>query len=1219
MKGNWVEIFKFEINYHLRQPLFYVSALVFFADAILVVSTRAGEVFSSVPRGADLNAPIAIIRHLTVYSLLGLFVVTAFVASSVQRDFEQGTHMFFFTKPLRKFDYLFGRFAGSMAVSLVIMLIAAVGMAVGSFMPWQDSERIGAFNIMPYLFGLGVVVLPNLLATGAIVFALAAWSRRLLFPYLGVVVFVVLQDFVEAWALNTQNAFLGGVIEPTGLAALEITTRYWTIADYEFAFPDMMGGLLLNRVLWLVIGVGFLAWSYAGFDYSRALSGGIRRKKKKSVVPAMAPAIEAVDIKTIGAIRARDSFRVNCLQWAAQTRLEVAQVVKSAPFIVLLLIGMVFVFAFAYLMGEGRGIPVYPVTYQMLQAIGMSLGVFLTIIIIFYSGELVWKERSIGLAQLYDSLPTPNWVQVGSKLAALCLVVVTFIAVSVLTTISVQLIKGFTSIEPGLYFIGSLVLAWPYLILAVLAVFIQVAANQKFIGYLLMLVLLLIQRGIAALGLEHNLIRVGGMPRALYSDMNGYGQYGESFLWYGIYWSFGALILIALSALLWPRGSETSFKKRLAGLRAQFRTPQRVFLIVAAAGFLFAGSYVFYNTVILNEFTSRATRIERLARYERDYKRYQGIPLPRASVVRSQIDLYPDERRVEIVGTYLLRNNTNESIRTIPISIGHRFGPHDYLPFRGKVIVDFIDLPAHETMVADEELGFYVYELDQALAPGDSMNLGFNVSVSNQGFMNNRQDERIVENGTFFANQTLFPRLGYSRASELQSPSTRRKQGLPPIERVARVDDAKARDRNYLDSDWTRFETIISTSSDQIAIAPGQLQREWTEHGRRYFEYKTDRPVIELGTFHSARYEVARDTWNGVDIEVYYHKSHAYNIDRMIQTAKASLNYCTINFGPYPHRQLRIIEVPNYIGLTAFSLAETIPFSESWGFIGRVDPGKNDFVSYVTAHEVAHQWWNHQVVPGDVQGATFIAETLSQYSALMIMEAEFGPEQVREILKREVDRYLAGRSREQVAEVPLQLVENQPYIHYNKGSVIMYALKDYIGEEAVNRALRRFLEAEAFQGPPYPNSLELLEYIKEEVPPEYGDLITDMFETITLYDNRLIEAAYTRQADKAYRVTLKLQAGKLRADGRGEETAVAINDWVDIAVFGESETSGDDEELLLSLEKYHLTETDQVIEILVDQLPIRAAIDPYHMLIDRVDRDNSMAITNANPEPQTGE
>ncbi len=134
-----------------------------------------------------------------------------------------------------------------------------------------------------------------------------------------------------------------------------------------------------------------------------------------------------------------------------------------------------------------------------------------------------------------------------------------------------------------------------------------------------------------------------------------------------------------------------------------------------------------------------------------------------------------------------------------------------------------------------------------------------------------------------------------------------------------------------------------------------------------------------------------------------------------------------------------------------------MPYSEAIGFIANLSkPDDIDMVYYVVAHEMGHQWWAHQVVGADMQGATLLSETMAQYSALMVMEHEYGRDTMRKFLEYEMDNYLKNRGRETLKERPLLTVESdQGYVHYRKGSVVMYYLKERIGEEAINRALAK--------------------------------------------------------------------------------------------------------------------------------------------------------------------
>ena len=531
-----------------------------------------------------------------------------------------------------------------------------------------------------------------------------------------------------------------------------------------------------------------------------------------------------------------------------------------------------------------------------------------------------------------------------------------------------------------------------------------------------------------------------------------------------------------------------------------------------------------------------------------------------------------------------------------------------------QATVRSIDAPGLRLEVDDGTLGYRVYTLDAPLAPGAELELSFEVAIENPGFVNNGSNTSIVENGTFFHNLTYFPRIGYSPRSELSEPNDRRRLGLPPLRRMPSIDDAAARANHYLtsESDWIDFETVVSTSADQIALAPGYLQREWTEGGRRYFHYKMDAPILGLVAWLSADWEVARDRWNDVAIEVYHHHAHPYNVERMIDAVKKSLDYLTSQFSPYQHRQLRIVEFPRYAGF-AQSLPNTIPYSESIGFIAKLDEDDDeaiDYVFYVTAHEVAHQWWAHQAIGGNVQGSTVLSETMSQYAALMIMEREYGREHMRRFLKYELDTYLRARGGELIEELPLLRVENQGYIHYRKGSLVMYALRDYVGEEALNAALKRYVETVRFQEPPYTYSREFLSFVREAVPPGMESIIEDLFETITLYDNRLVAASHEPGPDGAWVVTLEVESRKFRADGEGVETEIPVDDMIDVAVFGDREPGSSPDGKLLALEKRRIDAAETVFELVVNEEPRRAGIDPFTKLIDR-NPDNNVASVSA--------
>jgi ABC-2 type transport system permease protein len=1201
------KIFRFEIRYQVRQPLLWLVTLLFALltfSAVTSDAVRLGGGIGNVHR----NAPSVILNLLSVMTILGMFAITAFVASAAIRDFEHDTAALFFSKPIRKFDYLAGRFAGSLTASLGVFVGAALGILIGSWMPWIEAERLGRFALAPYAYAFLVIILPNVLFLGAVFFTLASLSRSVLFTYMGVVFAFVLFGISGILLGDLDNQALASLLDPFGNASLNLVTRYWTPLEKNTALPALWSNLGLNRLLWIAVALLVFAANLALFNPAKS---GLRRKRPKLAEPQPEEDEEEAlgRASSGGALpRAAQSFSgaASFRLFLKQARLETIGVLKSVLFLVLLAFGLTNFLASAALSDEIFGTSVYPVTRNMLQYLAGTFSFLLIIIVTFYAGELFWKERSHKLNEVYDALPVPTWVPFAAKLAAIAGIVLTFEAVGVLAAMGFQLSKGYTRFEPLLYVKGVFVESSFFLLTAVLAICLQAFTNSKFLGYLVMILYMVSRAVLNLLSFNHVLYRYGSTPSAspetLYSDMNGYGHFVAGFLWLNLYWALFAAFLFALALLLKARGTEDRWQIRWRIAKERFRGPVATALVAALLGFVAVGIWIFYNTNVRNQYLPEDKQKDRQADYEKKYRKYKDAPLPRITDVKVDVDLYPEERRMAARGHYLLANKTDKPIDTL------------YVNLPPRITVNSLAFRDHQRTLFDRQQGFSIYKLKAPLAPGETMPFDFSLEVKNPGFPNGNSDTSLVYNGTFFNNRQYFPVFGYAEERQLLDRNDRRKRGLPPVLRMAKVDDLFARRNTYIakDSDWIRFAATVSTSPDQIAIAPGYLQREWTANGRRYFQYQMDAPILHFYSFLSAAYQVKRDRWNDVAIEIYYSAPHAYNVDRMIASIKKSLDYYTRNFGPYQHRQVRILEFPRYAQF-AQSFPNTIPYSEGLGFIARLkeDPEAIDYVFYVTAHEVAHQWWAHQVIGGDVQGSTMLSETLAQYSALMVMEKEYGPEKMRRFLKYELDNYLRGRSTELLEEEPLMLVENQPYIHYRKGSVVMYALKDAIGEEAVNRALASYVREVKFQQPPFTHTPDLMRHFYEVTPPDKRYILKDLFETITLFENRATEAVWRKRADGKYDVDLTVEAKKVRADGKGVETPTTLDDWIDIGVFGKEKKGRKEEETVLYLEKHRLTQPKTTFHLVVDKPPVEAGIDPLNKLVDRDSKDNRKKVTAA--------
>jgi ABC-2 type transport system permease protein len=1193
----------FEVRQRLHRISTYVYFVVFCGLSYLFALMSGGAIpGATVEFGTGgkvlVNSPYGLQAIITFITFFGVVVTAAIAGQATYQDIDSRTTDLFFTLPISKFDYLGGRFLGALAIQSLIFSGVGLGAWIGTRMPWLDPTRVGPQNLAAYLQPYFILVLPNLVLLTAIFFGLAALGKKMLPVYAGSVIlligYFVAQQFSNSLIVNVR----GALADPFGSTAVDRITQYWTPFQRNTQLVPFTGVLVINRTLWLGVGALVLLLTYFRFSFAYGMRGGKQAKAVAGDEEIAPPMMEALPVA-----HPVVSAWASLGQFFSLTRIQFAETVTNIFFIVLMLAGGLFSIFVAYGINNPFSTRVYPLTYQMLELATGGFFIFALAIITFYSGELVWRERDAGVSQIVDALPVERWVLFTSKLCTLFLIQVLIVLVTMASGLLVQVMHHYYRFQFGLYFKDLFgIRLMQYCILCVLALLVHTIINNKYLGHFVMVLYFVATIAVPNLGLQNYLYRFGQTPPYIYSDMNLYGPFAAPLFWYQLYWAIFAVGLSIFTSLLWLRSTEGSFRTRLRLAAQRLSQPAIAGLAACLVLFLGVGSYIFYNTDVLNTYRTNWRVAEDRAQYEKKYRQYKDLPHPRITDLKMNVDLHPGKSAV-VQGSMMLENKTSANIDRVAVTVW----PMDLAPLpRQHVQINQLQFPGGQSMVLrDDSLGFYIYQLPTPLPPHGRISVDFSLKYENVGFVNSDPNTDIAGNGSFL-NSAYVPYIGYWQDVELTDDSTRHKHGLETLKRMPKLEDVAARNDNGIsnEADWINFEGTVSTDLDQIAIMPGYLQKEWVENGRRYFYYKMDAPILAIASMNSARYAVRRDKWRDVNLEIYYQPGHEFDLERMMDGMKSSLEYCSTNFSPFQFHQERIIEFPRY-DTFAESFPNTIPFSESIGFITYVDPKDPEAIDipfYVTSHEVAHQWWAHQVMSANVEGGTSIVETLAQYSALMVMQRRYGPQSMKKFLRFELETYLRGRSQERNEEPPLEQVDqNQGYIHYGKGAVVMYAMQDYIGEENVNRALSEFVKAYAFKGPPYPTSLDLIAYLKKYTPPEYQYLYEDLWETVTLYDNRTRSASYVPLPDGKYQVNMTVEARKVRADAKGQDHPVPIHDWIDIGVL-------DAQGNYLYLQKQKIDKDQTDLTVTVDKQPAEAGIDPLNKLIDRNPDDNVMKV-----------
>jgi ABC-type transport system involved in multi-copper enzyme maturation permease subunit len=1181
------EVFRYELEHRLRSASTWIyAALLLVVGALMFLATADG------PPGAYINSPQRIAEGATVVGIFGMFVSAGMFGDAAVRDLLARMDPLLYTTRLRKAEYLAGRWLATLVVNALLLLAILLGIVVTT--PLASSfETVGPFRAGAFVQAYIFFLLPNLVLVSALLFAIATLARQVVPVYLVAIGLFIATVVLLNYPGLITSPWLAPLADPFGGATLDELTRYWTQAERNTRLIGLPPPLAWNRAFWLAVAAAILALLFRVFRFAHADGGGRRRSTRVVVAaPGEARSRAAAPI-AVPRVAGRFGTRTTLRQTLAVARHTFCELAASRWFVVVLLACV----ALPLLWGWNVGgtvfdTPVWPVTMLVAQEVlSERFAPVIPLLIVLFAGELVWKEREKGAAQIADAAPLGEGQLLLGRFLALVAMIVTFQAMSLLGGLHIQALQGYHDYEPGLYvrILGGIGFT-NYALLAALAMAIHVAVNQKYLGHVLALLAFLAFEILPRTGLvRHHLLLYASEPAWTYSDMNGFGPYAGPIAWFRLYWAGWALLCGVAAVLLSIRGPEEGLRRRLGRCRERFSGSTA--RIAAGAAMLIAGvgGFIFYNTNVLNDYRATIDPGARQAAYEQRYGGFEDKPQPTITAADLRIEIYPEEPAVHMRGTYRLANRTDAPIDTVHVTLNR------------NVETRSIALAGATVTIADDAAGYRIVALHRPLAPGDSAELAFDVAFRPRGFPNDGLQTSAVENGTYF-DRSWLPYIGYQPMVELRNAKARERFGLPPQPLLPGFDDEKALRQPGLwrDGQDVQVNVVLGTAADQVAITPGELRRSWTENGRRYFHYASAEPGAFGMPVFSGRYALREVPWNGVDLRIYHHPTHTYVLDRMVRGMQAALGYFTEQFGPYPYDLLQIVEVPGY-DTFGRAHAHTLAFTED-NLIVRVEDDGLDHAFFATAHEVAHQWWGGQVTGAPVVGAGFLAEGLANYSAMMVTEATYGLAAAREVYDFQMDRYLFRRGTEG-RDVPLLEVTDQPWIFYGKGAVALYLLRDYIGAERVNAALRRYLERFVDSGPPYPTALDLYAELRTVTPESLHGLLTDLFETVTLWDVRTEQARVAPTGTGEYVVTLDVVARKVRADGTGNETEIPMDDLVEIGVFGPPAGDGAAREPLY-LGKHRIRSGEQTVRVTVREEPARAGIDPWRKLIDRNRADN---------------
>ena len=1020
-------LIRFEMFLLLRAPSVWVVLLACFALGIAVPLDEMGVGMQSL----DLVAPYRSQYFMVLSSLICPIALLIAIPLSFNRDaschFQQLS--FCFPWPRR----FWSKWVAVLALLLISLLAVPLGLALGFLvkvegaLPWF----VWLFSsVLPAWFWVGAVNAVVMMAI--MVWACHRWKSPFT-PYLSGIAILLLFWIGQALTgmpmlgvtpmVDASRWQWAMVLDPFGLSSFFHETAYLTVAAKNSqAFPTS-ASLLLNRMIWLMI-AGLCLWRTLVWVRKPIETRSEAGRPKKPDLPErilegnLLPAYEP----RLGG----GHVAVFLHEWRS--------VYRSWPFVgcmaiwcSLCILGLLMVFG---TFSEGVS-PRLPATSLILSYSGEPFFFFGSLMAVVYCASILWRERQAGIEGLIHSVPVANASFFFAKYGAFTLVFAAMVMVMIAVGVGYQFIAGYEAIDYRHWLQAFYYFGLPVLVQGTVIFVIQARAHAR--QYHRMTAMATSAAVVIALKLipgklpwSHPLLQAFSFPNLLrrHSEMRGYAQWGQLFDHMALLWGAAIIPLMMLAWKGWPRPGPLP-KSWHWGL---------------ALSLLVSFSMVGWTAVLYQRQVPFAGNRETQARadYEKRFGHLVGRAVPQVMHAYNEVDLFPEEKRLEVSAVCQVKNTSAEDIVTLLIT-GRQ--PMNKVTFNIPFQIQRIDPVLNVSLVTFEK----------PWSRDESLTFSYQTTLTSTRFVMNLA---LGRKSSYFLQTQFEPVLGYYEGLELRDPEVRDAHGLP--EKSLKREDRHTMYGRFVQNKRT-FETRFSTSASQTPLTSGETRESMVRAGRRTTRFVAETPVYPVVGYFSGDYETHSFEAQGIPVTVYIHPGHTQNLDQVKRSIGEAMAYCNRYFGPYPYTSLSVVEIPGTFPTGGRASAGVIALNE-WGlFMLDPDPGRSvHTVVRRTVHEVVHQWFGEKLVPKIANGERVLNESITKYVEAMIVEDLLGPDMLRTMNLANRHRYFSGRSRD-AEESPL-VAANESYLCYGKGALVFQELAELWGEERLNRLLKSFVE-----------------------------------------------------------------------------------------------------------------------------------------------------------------
>ncbi|MEM0991745.1 MAG: ABC transporter permease [Bacteroidota bacterium] len=1007
--------------------------------------------------GMWLNSAGVAYQNLAGCGLLMIIIVAVITGPTLYKDIQYKSAGWMYALPVNEKQFFLGRFLAAFLINVLIALFYIVGLLLVPYSGLGSEDMMGPTPIGQMFHGFFILTVPNLFLLTSLCFAALAIFKKPAAGYLVIFMTVISFLFMQTNAETSGFTTLNLTADAFGFVPVSQQIMESSIPERNTGYIELSGTLLFNRVLWFSIALIMLVIAYFKFSFKEFVALSKKRKKAKlqpTTLANVATATTQTPTTEPSLIYTSAAFLKKL--WSL-SKLEFKTIVR--PMVFRIIVGILVVMAILQHLIWNASFyigPQVPTTSAMTD-FRVTNGVFIIILLIIWSGELFFKDKTVNIWQITDALPVPVWVTQLSKLFAMLGVAFVINFVFMLTGIFAQIVQGGAStIDMGLFINDYLGYNWGWInhcFYIILTFFVAGLTGNRFLTHILSAGYFFVMLMGFEFGLIEDLRHGFGFTPGFedYSEINGYGMWRSASFWYFLMWLTLAVAFVLMGILFWDRGLAQGILKKLRFQSTQLRLFGKLSIPLFLAAFVFLQSFIFKQVNGNDNFELSSEEEISAADYERTYSYLQNQPHPKYSQLNFAIDFFPEERRAVYEAKAELTNSSDQAIDTLYLNLpGH---------------TELLNLNyQNQTLTPskiDDNHDLVLFVLPTPLDTNATVAITLKMEKDFEGFTQGEPQAALVYNGSFGTIDDYLPFIGYDDDRRLEENRARAEQNLPKLTSLLPdlEDENALKENSYRSDAFPMSGTLtISTSKAQTPIGTGNLSKSWEENDRNYatFNIPTAEPLHwQLG---SSGYELFEGNKN---IEIYYRKEHFYNVELYHTILQKGINFIEKHLESYPYETVRLYEIPRYQE-AVYAFNRGIAISELEGWIADTSGiRERAYLHHTVATALAKHWVQHHLSIANVQGSDMLSIALPEALALHFVEQNFGEEGVASIRESKMKIYNKERFNDPNGEPPLLHADGKDYLEANLGALVLYDWSREMGLEQFSEEIEQLKDQKA--------------------------------------------------------------------------------------------------------------------------------------------------------------